>query len=367
MAADYQLLAVPGVRGLRPYQPGKPIEEVQRELGLAEVVKLASNENPLGPSPRALEAIAAALPELTLYPDASGYRLKRAISDKFGLAPEQLVLGNGSNDVLELLARVFLSPETSAVYSEYAFVVYPLAVQALGANAIVVPAKDWGHDLEGMAAAIRPDTRLVFVANPNNPTGTWANRQQLTAFLDRVPEEAVVVLDEAYVEYVTEPDYPNGLELLARYPNLVVCRTFSKAYGLAGLRVGFAACNPQIADLLNRVRQPFNVNSLALAAAEAALGDDDYLRRSRELNAAGMVQLEAGLRQRGLDFIPSVGNFLCVHFGRDVMPIYQALLRQGVIVRPIGVYGMPHHLRVSVGLERENARFLEVLDAVLAP
>jgi histidinol-phosphate aminotransferase len=365
LSCDFLALANAGIQGLSPYQAGKPIEELQRELGLSDIVKLASNENPLGPSQSVLDACAKAARDITLYPDANGFELKRAIAAKFDLQINQLTLGCGSNDVLDLIARVFLNPNSSSVFSQYGFIVYPIATQACGARAIVTPAKNWGHDLDAMAAAIVPNTRLVFIANPNNPTGTWLTKTELLNFLRRVPENIVVVLDEAYTEYVEEAEFPNGLELLAEFPNLIVTRTFSKAYGLAALRVGYAVSNPQIADLLNRVRAPFNVNSLGLAAATAALKDDNYLMRSRENNSHGMRQLVEGLSKIGLNFIPSVGNFITVEMPSDALPIYQKLLHAGVIVRPLAPYQMPRHLRVSIGLPDENAKFLAALTKVL--
>ncbi|MFN3581969.1 MAG: histidinol-phosphate transaminase [Pseudomonas sp.] len=368
MTCDFLSLALPGVQKLSPYVPGKPVEELAREFGLraADIVKLASNENPLGPSPMAIKAIEAALPELTRYPDGNGFALKQALSARLGLNPAMITLGNGSNDILELVTRAFVSPEHEVVFSEHAFAVYPIVTQAVGARAVVVPARDWGHDLDAMAAAITPATRLVFVANPNNPTGTWIERAALERFLAQVPEQVIVVLDEAYTEYVETGDVPNGLDYLKQYSNLLVSRTFSKAYGLAALRLGYGMCQPDIADALNRVRQPFNVNSLALAAALATLEDDAYLAESRRINREGMLQLEAGFASMQLQWIPSRGNFIAVDLGREAAPIYQALLRQGVIVRPVANYGMPNHLRVSIGLPEENQRFLAVLRQVLA-
>lgn len=365
MSCDFAALANAGIRGLSPYQAGKPIEELQRELGLDHIVKLASNENPLGPSQRVLEACAQAAHNLTLYPDSNGFELKHALSDRFGIAPEQITLGNGSNDLLDLIARVFLAPGTSSVFSQYGFVVYPIATQACGARAIVSPARDWGHDLDAMAAAIAPDTRLVFIANPNNPTGTWVSRTALTAFLERIPDSVVVVLDEAYTEYVDDPDFPNGLDLINRFPNLMVTRTFSKAYGLAGLRVGYSVSHPQVADLLNRVRAPFNVNALALAAARAVMTDTVYLQRAVEINRSGLQQLAEGLQGLNVPFIPSVGNFITAEMPGDALPVYQKLLREGVIVRPLLPYQMPRHLRISVGLPEENDCCLRALKRVL--
>jgi histidinol-phosphate aminotransferase len=365
LSCDFLALANTGIQGLSPYQAGKPIEELQRELGLSDIVKLASNENPLGPSPAVIEACARAMRDSTRYPDANGFELKQAIAAKFGLRPDQLTLGSGSNDVLDLIARVFLAPGTSAVFSQYAFIVYPIATQACGARAIVTPAKNWGNDLEAMTAAIETDTRVIFIANPNNPTGTWVGNTELVAFLRRVPEDVVVVLDEAYTEYVEQPDFPDGLALLQQFPNLIVTRTFSKAYGLAGLRVGYAASSPQLADLLNRVRAPFNVNSLGLVAAVAALADDEYLVRARQLNSQGLRQLNEGIAPLGLPVIPSAGNFITIEMPGDALPIYQKLLQQGVIVRPLVPYKMPNHLRVSIGLAEENAKFLAALPKVL--
>ncbi len=370
MSCDFIALANAGVQALQPYQPGKPIEELERELGLKDVVKLASNENPLGASEMAVEACRKAAEGMYLYPDSSGFELKNKLSERLKVSPKQITLGNGSNDVLDLIARVFLEPGKSAVFSQHAFVVYPIAVQACGARAIVTPAKNWGHDLDLMAAAIEDDTKVVFIANPNNPTGTWLKKAELEAFLAKVPEHVIVVLDEAYVEYVDEPDYPNGLDYLAGYPNVIVTRTFSKAYGLAGLRVGYAISSPEICDLLNRVRAPFNVSTQALAAAVAVLDDAEYLRKSREVNAAGLKQLAAGFDRLGLEWIPSVGNFIAFRTSKDgvsvnAAQVYQGLLHKGVIVRPVGVYAMPDFLRVSVGLESENARFLDVLPNVL--
>ena len=367
MSCDFLALAQPGVQKLSPYVPGKPVDELARELNLdpAGIVKLASNENPLGPSPKALAAIQAELSELTRYPDGNGFVLKQRLAQRYSVGVHQVTLGNGSNDILELVARAYLAPGLNAVFSEHAFAVYPIATQAVGAEGRAVVAKNWGHDLDAMADAIDENTRVVFVANPNNPTGTWFDAAALGTFLARVPAHVLVVLDEAYIEYAEGQELPDGLAYLADYPNLLVSRTFSKAYGLAALRVGYAISSPVIADVLNRVRQPFNVNSLALAAACAALDDVDYLAASRRVNDAGMAQLERGFRQLGLEWIPSRGNFIAVDFARDAAPINQALLREGVIVRPVAGYGMPTFLRVSIGTERENARFLDVLTQVL--
>lgn len=367
MATDYIQLANAGVQNLSPYLPGKPIDELERELGITNIIKLASNENPLGFSEKVKQAIQAEFSEGSRYPDGGGVRLKQKLAEKLGLMPAQITLGNGSNDVLELVARVFANAESEIMFSQYAFAVYAIATQAVGAKAVMVPAKDWGHDLEAMAAAVTSRTRVIYLANPNNPTGTWFSLEALTAFLEQVPETVIVVLDEAYIEYCAERSgFPNGIQLLADYPNLIVTRTFSKAYGLASLRVGYSLSNPEIADLLNRVRQPFNVNSFALAAAEAVLDDDGYLQESLLVNQQGMKQLQQGIADLGLSYIPSAGNFITLDLACEAMPVFQALLREGVIVRPVANYQMPGHLRISVGLEAENKRCLQALKKVLA-
>jgi histidinol-phosphate aminotransferase len=356
LAPDY-------IRAIAPYQPGKPIDELARELGLdaTRIVKLASNENPLGASPKALIAIDAAMDTVARYPDGSGFDLKAALAAKLNVDAAQIVLGNGSNDVLEMAARAFLSPATSAVFSEHAFAVYPLATLAVGATGITAAAKDYGHDLAAMLAAIRADTRIVFIANPNNPTGTLLSNADILAFLEQVPSQVIVVLDEAYGEYLPQELQSDALVWLARFPNLIVTRTFSKAYGLAGLRVGYALASAAVADMLNRVRQPFNVNSLALAAATAALNDDEFIARSYALNQLGMRQLTQGLHLLNIDYIPSYANFLAIRIG-NATAMYRRLLEHGVIVRPIGNYGMPEYLRVSIGLATENNQFLQALE-----
>ena len=354
------------VRGIAPYQPGKPISELAREMGLKEdsIVKLASNENPLGASPKALAAMRAALGEVARYPDGNGFELRMALAKMYGVAAEQIVLGNGSNDVLEMAAHAFLAPGATAVYSQHAFAVYPLATQATGAAGIEVPARDFGHDLEAMARAVRRDTRVVFVANPNNPTGTWLAPHALHAFLRGLPADVLLVLDEAYYEYLDPGRRGDSLHWLGQFPNLIISRTFSKAYGLAGLRVGFAFAHPQVADLMNRVRQPFNVSGVAQAAAVAALADQAFVNRSRALNAQGMQTLIAAFRRNGLPWIPSFANFVSVRVPRAA-EVFQRLLRRGVIVRPIAGYGLPDYLRVTIGTETENARFIDALEAIL--
>jgi histidinol-phosphate aminotransferase len=360
-------LAPEYVRGIAPYVPGKSIEELAREYGLAEdsIIKLASNENPRGPSPKVRQAIAAAAAEITRYPDGNGFALKEALAARYRVRHEEIVLGNGSNDVLELATQALLRPGDQAVYAQHAFAVYPLATQARGATGIVVPAKHFGHDLAAMARAVTPRTRIVFVANPNNPTGTWVPSTEVKAFLGTVSPEVVVVLDEAYDEYLEPEQRSASASWIAEHPNLIVSRTFSKAFGLAGLRVGFGMMDATLADLLNRVRQPFNVNSAAQAAALAALADTDYVAESAALNRAGLSMLTRALEAMHVSFVPSHGNFLLIHVGAAAAAVYEKLLRQGVIVRPVANYGLPEHLRVTVGLPDENARFLQALKSAL--
>jgi histidinol-phosphate aminotransferase len=367
-SVDLKRLAPENVRAIAPYVPGKPIAETARELGIPEagILKMASNENPLGPSPRALSAIRGALAELHYYPDGSGFELKAILARKLALGPANLVLGNGSNDVLELVARAFLTTADSAVYPQHAFMVYPLAVQAIGARHVVVPARGYGADLDAMQKAIRADTKIVFLANPNNPTGTFVAWPELARFLERVPPRVLVVVDEAYVEYLPDELRSPSPQWLARHPNLVVTRTLSKAYGLAGLRVGYAFAHPDVAEVMNRVRQPFNVNHLAMVAACAALEDDAFIAMGRAINARGLVQLEEGFRRLGLEFIASRGNFLTVRVGDEAQRIYERLLRAGIIVRPLAGYAMAEHLRVTVGLPEHNARLLAELERAAA-
>ncbi len=354
-----------GIAGLKPYQPGKPIDELARELGISDIVKLASNENPRGPGERVRQAIREEMAQLSRYPDGSGYKLKRALSRTLGVQDNQITLGNGSNDVLDLIARVAIGPGQSGIIAEHSFVVYRLAITCAGGTIVEVPAVDFGADLDGMLERIDATTQVIFIANPNNPTGTWVTENELTGFLGEVPQHVWVVLDEAYFEYAHELAYPDATALLADHPNLIVTRTFSKIHGLASLRVGYSVSSPEFADLLNRARQPFNVNSFGLAAATAALDDQEYVSESRALNQSGMAQLEAGLHDLGLATIPSLGNFLAVDCHRSGVEVFDALLTQGVIARPIAEYGLPNHLRVSIGLPEENERFLNALADVL--
>lgn len=365
MTTDFSALAHDGVRALRPYEPGKPIDELERELGISNIIKLASNENPLGPSPHAIAAASAVLPEVHLYPDGNAFGLKQALSKKLDVTPEQLIIGNGSSDILDFVLRAFVTAEHEVVYAQHAFAMYPILTHIVGATAVKVPAVNWGHDLDAMLQAITARTRVIFIANPNNPTGTWLSQTALQEFLQQVPPHVLVVLDEAYFEYVEEADYANGIELARQFDNLVVTRTFSKVYGLAGLRIGYGICHPGLADYLNRVRPPFNANSLALVAAEAALADDAHLRDSIAMNRKGLQQLIAAFRVLKLEYIPSVGNFISVHMPKNGREVFQALLRRGVIVRPVDNYEMPDTLRITVGTEEENLKFIEALETVL--
>ena len=374
------------IQGLRPYQPGKPIDELAREFGLNadDIVKLASNENPTGPSKKAIAAIEKEARELTRYPDGNGFELKQALSSKLSgkntndavvVKPENITLGNGSSDILDFIVKCFVGQNEEVVFSQHAFAIYGLVTKIQGGQCKVVPAKNYGHDLDAMAAAISAKTRLVFVTNPNNPTGTWLTQAEVADFMAKVPSDVVVVLDEAYFEYVDEATYCNGLTLFAQYPNLVVTRTFSKAYGLASLRVGYGISSPELADLMNRVRPPFNVNSFALAAAVATLSDDEYVAQSKATNDAGMAYLTKAFDQLGLPFIPSVGNFISFEIPALINGIDNTisaaevdgkLLAAGVIVRPIANYEMPAFLRVSIGTMAENEIFIKALTNILA-
>jgi len=361
-------LAPEYIHSIAPYQPGKPISELAREMGLDEssIIKLASNENPFGTSPLALEAMEKALNEVMRYPDGNGFELKNALSEKYTVNSDQIILGNGSNDVLELAARIFLKPGTSAVFSQHAFAVYPLVTQATGATGIVVPAKNYGHDIDAMLDAITPETRMVFIANPNNPTGTFLPAPDILRFLKRVSRDVLVILDEAYNEYLPDISRADTTEWLHSFPNLLITRTFSKIYGMAGIRIGFGFAHTQVSGLMNRIRQPFNVNSIGLSGALAAINDTGFVTRSYALNQAGMLQITTGLHRLGLTYIPSYGNFLSfrVENGKTAA-VYQHLLQKGVIVRPVGIYEMPKFLRVTIGLESENHKFLQLLESAV--
>lgn len=368
--SDFLKHATPGVAGLRPYQAGKPIDELERELGISNIIKLASNENPLGPSVKAVAAMQQELAGVWLYPDGNGFALKQKLAALHGVEMNQLTLGNGSSEPLEFIVRAFVQPGDEVLFSDHSFAIYPIVTQAAGGVGVAAPAKDWGYDLDALQQKISDKTRVIFIANPNNPTGTWLGGKALESFIAEVPQNIIVVVDEAYYDYASHPatgaeGYPNAIEWLAKYPNLMVTRTFSKSYALAGLRVGYAVSHPQVADLMNRVRPPFNVNNLAMAAAIAALEDKEHLRQSLEMNAAGLKQLVNAFDAMGLGYIPSVGNFISVDVAREAGPVYEALLREGVIVRPVANYGMPGHLRVTVGRPEENERFIVALRKVL--
>ena len=367
---DYKTLAVKGVQKLSPYIPGKPISELEREMGISNIIKLASNENPLGSSPKAIEAMQKVITEIELYPDGNGFELKKALSAKHNISIDGITLGNGSNDVLVLLAEAFLTPELNAVYSQYCFAVYPLAIQAVGATHKQIPAKSWdsdsplGHDLEAMFDAIDENTRLVFIANPNNPTGNHLSESELKNFIAKVPENVIVVVDEAYLEYSSDDEVVDASLWLSEFKNLVVTRTFSKAYGLAGLRVGYALSNPDIANVLNRIREPFNVNSLALAAAQAAIDDKDFLQKSLVENREGMQILQQTCEKLDLRFVPSKGNFLLVDFAQESSGIYMELLKRGIITRPVGNYGLPNYLRITIGTQAQMQRLDKAMEEV---
>lgn len=352
----------PDIQSLTPYVPGKPIEELQRELGLDRVIKLASNENPIGPSSRALAALAGATDNLHRYPDGGGHRLRQVLAERWKVSSEQIILGNGSDELLGLLARAFLAPGDDAVMADHTFVIYRMEVTAAHGNPIVVPLTNWTHDLDAMARAVTPRTRLLFVCNPNNPTGTMVSAEEVERLMASVPNDVVVVFDEAYFEYVRDPRFPDTIAYVRDGRNAVVLRTFSKIYGLAGLRIGYGITTPEIAGILNRIRPPFNANSLAQRAAAAALGDEEHVARSRSVNAEGMAQVSQGLEALGLTPIPSQTNFLYFDVGRDGRQVFEALLREGIIVRHIeGTM-----LRVTIGLADENAAFLQALKRVLA-
>jgi len=352
------------IRTLIPYEPGKPIEEVEREYGIANSIKLASNENPLGPSPKALAAVREKLAQLNLYPDGDCFYLKRGLALKLGVAPETLIFGNGSNEIIELAARTFLRPGDEAVMAEQAFVVYQLIVQAVGAKSKAVPLRDYTHDLAAIADAITPSTRLVFLANPNNPTGTIFRRAHWENFLARVSQHVLVIVDEAYFEYVQDPDYPNSLSYHESGRAILTLRTFSKLYGLAGLRIGYGVGPKEIVAMMQRLRQPFNVNAPAQWAALAALDDGEHVRNSLAVNRDGLEYLESELKKLRLEFVPSQGNFILIRVGKG-QEVFQQLLRLGVIVRPMGGYRFPEHVRVTVGTKDENQKFIEALRRVI--
>lgn len=350
---------------IMPYPPGKPIEEVQREFGLNSVIKLASNENAMGPSPKAVKAMAEAASEMHLYPDGNGYYLKQALSRKLRVPMNSLVLANGSDEISDMLLIAYAGPSHNVVFSRHDFISYKLGAMMVGANVKEVPLKDWKPDLPALAKAIDDKTRLVCIANPSNPVGTMTTREDLEAFLEKVPDTTLVLLDEAYFEYVKKRDYPDGTKYLKQYPNLVVTRTFSKAYGLAGLRVGYAMAAPEVIENCNRVRPPFNCNRMAQIAALAALEDENHIKKSFENNEKGRNLLEGELKKLGLDFVPSVTNFILIDLRQPAGPICQALMQEGVILRPVAGYGLLNHARVTIGRPAENRRFIAALKRVL--
>ena len=352
------------IRALAPYPPGKPIEELEREYGIVGSIKLASNENPLGPSPKAVAALQAALSNLHRYPDGNCFYLKRAVAKKYGVSPDALIFGNGSNEIIELAVRTFLQHGDEAVMADQAFVIYRLVTQAAGGTSRLVPLRHYTHDLEAILDAITPATRLVFLANPNNPTGTIFFRRQWEEFVAALPAHVIVIMDEAYAEFVDDAEYPDSLAAHSSTRPLITLRTFSKIYGLAGLRIGFGVAHPELVEVMNRVRQPFNVSSLAQVAALAALDDEEHVERTRRCNREGMALLHQECARLGLEFVPSWANFLMVRVGNGAR-VYEALLREGVIVRPMGVYGFPEHVRVTVGTAAENTRFIAAVERVL--
>ena len=355
----------PGIETIQPYQGGKPIEEVQRELGITNIIKLASNENPLGPSPLGMAAIQKSVSQVNLYPDGNAYYLKEELANHWGIAPKNLILGNGSNDVLQIIGETYISPGDEVIYSESAFVVYMLVAKIFGAKSIVTPMCGYSHDLEAMADAITDRTKVIFIANPNNPTGTMVTKDETERFMKRVPDHVLVAFDEAYYEYVDRSDYPQTLPYVYEKRNVIITRTFSKIYGLAGLRVGYAIAKPEIIETMNRVRQPFNCNSLAQVAARAALKDVEHVRRSQQINAIGKAYLYDAMNELGLEYVESEGNFILVHFDRVGQEVADALMRKGIIVRPVAGYGFPNSVRVTIGVPDENARFVRALNEVL--
>ena len=355
----------PGIETIHPYQGGKPIDEVQREFGIDDIIKLASNENPLGPSPLAKEAIKRAAAKVNLYPDGNAYYFKNELAEHLGVAPNYLIFGNGSNDVLQIVGETYISPGDEVIYSESAFVVYMVVSKICGAKSVVTPRRDYAHDLDAMADAITDATKVIFIANPNNPTGTMVTKDETERLMARVPDDVLVVFDEAYYEYVERPDYPQTLPYVEEGRNVIITRTFSKIYGLAGLRIGYGIAKPETIEMMNRVRQPFNCNLIAQAAGRAALNDADHVRRSLELNAVGKVYLYERLARFGLEYVETEGNFILVELGRSGQEVTDALMRKGVIVRPMAAYGFPDAVRVTIGKSDENKRFIAALQEVL--
>jgi histidinol-phosphate aminotransferase len=351
---------------LPTYQPGRPIEEVARELNLPanEIIKLASNENPLGPSPLAIAAMQKVLANLNLYPDGNAFYLKQKLAEKLGVAPANLVLGNGSNEIIEFVGHTFFAPGVDVVVSQFCFAIYPLVAKLFGANVVTVPAKNHGHDLPAMFKAITPQTRVVFVANPNNPTGTLVPREEVIQFVNEVPDHVLLVMDEAYIEFLDDPLDLASLVRLGARPNLLLMRTFSKIFGLAGLRIGYGIGHPDLIATLEKTRQPFNINSIAQAGALAALDDAEHIRKTRANNFAGLEFFQRAFRDLKLEFVPSFANFILVRVGEG-QKVFEAMQKQGVIVRPMGGYQLPEWIRISVGTQKENERCLGALEQAL--
>lgn len=366
MACDYQQLANPGLNKLNPYQAGKPIEELARELGLTEIIKLASNENPLGASPIAMKAAANALNSASLYPDSNTFELKQALAEFHNIDTTRITLANGSDYLLSLLVQAFVAAGDEVIISDYAFATFNIIAHAHQAQPVIVAAKGWSHDLTAMAHAITPKTRLIFIANPNNPTATWFTHKEFVEFMQQVPSNVLVVMDEAYCEFVQHPSYPNTIQLQQQYTNLITTRTFSKAYGLAGLRIGYCIAHTDCITFLERIRLPFSVNRIAQAAAIAALSDQKHIEQTIANNQAGQTQLQIAFRELGLNCLPSVCNFLTVDMQQPALTIYNALLKHGIIVRPLLPYRMPSHLRITIGTEKQNAHLIKALKIILA-
>lgn len=358
-------LAHPTIQHLKPYLPGKPINELRRELGISNIIKLASNENPLGASKKAIEGAMDALHEIALYPDANGYELKHKLSEHLHVSVDELTLGNGSDSLFTLIAHAFVPKGKEVIVSQHAFIAFAITAHVVEAALVKVPAQDFGHDLARMAANITKDTRLIFIANPNNPTGTWVTHQELQTFLEQIPKHVFVVLDEAYYEFMDQPDYPRSLQLQKRFPNLIITRTFSKVYGLASLRVGYAIAHPEITDILNRIRNPFNVSSPGLKAATFALDDQDFVEKTLQNNQQGMHFLRKEFDAMGISYLPPTANFITIDVGQHALALYDALLQLGVIVRPIHNYEMPQYLRITIGLPEQNQRLIESLKSAI--
>jgi histidinol-phosphate aminotransferase len=355
----------PFIGDLIPYVPGKPVEELERELGIKNAVKIASNENPLGPSPLAEKAVKEAVHSLNRYPDGDAFYLKEKLSSKLGINPETLIFGNGSNDVIDIAARTYMQPGDEAIFGEYAFIVYPIVTQAVGATSVISPMPDYVHDLRDMHSRITEKTRIIFIANPNNPTGTMVKRDEFEWFIENVPGDILVLVDEAYFEYVDNKDYPNSLEYQSSGKSIITVRTFSKIYGLAGLRLGYGIAPEEIISNMQQVRQPFNSNSLSQVGALAAIDDTEHIEKTKKVNSEGLIYVTKELKKLDIPCTPSYTNFVLIDLGYDPMPVYNLLLKEGVIVRPVMGYGLKTHLRVSIGLAEENEKFIRGITKVL--